>query len=290
MKRRLILLLCAVLLLSGCTGSPAVPAAPAASTTVPTATMTKTADLGIALQAEDVTFSGLTLVITQSGGNGSGSLTRGSDYLLEFWDGSGWQPLCSLPQRGFDLDAVEVPRNTVSRQQITFSLYGDLPPGTYRLSKGFSGYDLFTGHVSQTYTVEFQIETSEDPWGIELSAVNCSESGMTVVCTRNCGVSEDVIGTGESYILEQWDGQQWIPLVPVNTPAFRGIGWAAAPNHNTGWEVNWESFYGKLAPGTYRIGKEFTRWVERDAYDDFAFDTPSTFESRTYYAEFQIWE
>jgi len=291
MKKRLTLLVfCAVLLLfSGCAQQSSQETTVDAIPNTATAT-TAAADLGIRLDTKDVTSSSLTLVITQSGGSFTGPILRGSDYSLEFWDAGAWKPLCQRPQRGFDLVAHDVPIHAVSQQQITFSLYGDLPCGNYRLSKTFVSKNAKGNTVEQVCTAEFRVESSNDPWGIELSAMygERMNTGLMLVCTRNCGASADVIGTGEKYWIEKWDGQQWSPLKPVHTPSFQGIGWAVPANYNTGWVVNWEQVYGALPVGTYRIGKEFTRHISRDAYDDLLFETPSIFETRVYYAEFEI--
>ena len=54
-------------------------------------------------------------------------------------------------------------------------------------------------------------------------------------------------------------------------------GWMVKRDDTTAWRVDWKTLYGELEPGTYRIGKNFSKSNYLDEY-----------ESQNYYAIFRI--
>lgn len=127
MRFRLMILMAAVLLLSGgCVKSVETDyAAP---------------DLGITLRAEDVTPAGMTLVCSQKGGEVTGELLTGSWYQLEKAGDGGWVPLEYIVEGDavWDSVGIMVPMDDTAKWPVDWTwLYGEIPPGEYRLCKEF---------------------------------------------------------------------------------------------------------------------------------------------------------
>lgn len=97
-------------------------------------------------------------------------------------------------------------------------------------------------------------ETSN--WLITTSAEDAQATGLTFVCDE--WGNEEALGTlaaSEGYWLEKWDGSGYVPMegkyesensLPVEDNAV------------TQWAIHWESVYGTLESGSYRLGKIFT--------------------------------
>lgn len=148
-----ILIFVLTLTLAGCnrapTQEPGTPAANSAGTTEPeTAAIEPSlpangqdgdADWGITLSVENATPTGLTLVISQSGGEPTGELQFGSPYWLEVRENGDWQAVPETPsdvERGWDAMAYLVPTEGSTEDEINWEwIYGELPPGTYRICK-----------------------------------------------------------------------------------------------------------------------------------------------------------
>ena len=63
---------------------------------------------------------------------------------------------------------------------------------------------------------------------------------------------------GESYYLEKFEKDTWIPVPFVTqTPMFEAIAMVIGNDANTSWSTNWEKIYGTLEQGKYRITKDF---------------------------------
>lgn len=94
-----------------------------------------TVDWGITMTVENVTPTGCTLNIVQSGGTATEELDCGLAYLLQGLTEEGWRPV--KERKSFDIPAIAFPLN--DRTQ-TFDLdwaveHGRLPAGTYRVGK-----------------------------------------------------------------------------------------------------------------------------------------------------------
>lgn len=114
-------------------------------------------DLGITMTAEDITATGCTLKVTQSGGEVTGEVFCGCDFWMERQTVGVWILLAN----DFDWTAEGY---TLTDHTETFALnwermYGVLPAGTYRIGKTINGR-LETGvRVDQTcYTEPFVIQ------------------------------------------------------------------------------------------------------------------------------------
>ena len=81
-----------LLCLLGCTAETAEPAVD-----LPENGHTGDADWGLTLSVEDVTPTGLTLVMTQKGGTPPEGITYGYFFWLEAWEDGRWQDVPQLP-------------------------------------------------------------------------------------------------------------------------------------------------------------------------------------------------
>ena len=116
---------------------------------------------GITLYADNVTPKGITVKIEQFGGNPSGTLEYGADYILETTVDDEWQPVETITGEPLAWNALAygVKMNDVSEININFEYgYGELKPGFYRLKKEFVDYRAPGDFDKETYMVHFTIE------------------------------------------------------------------------------------------------------------------------------------
>ena len=86
-------------------------------------------DWGITVYAEDIRSTGLTLSIHQSGGQPTGQLQYGSDYILERLEKGAWQPVPLTVQGEIYWDSLAylVTMDGECQQEILWEpLYGSL--------------------------------------------------------------------------------------------------------------------------------------------------------------------
>ncbi len=116
---------------------------------------------GITLYAEDVTPKGLTLKIEQFGGNPTGSLEYGADYILETTVEDEWQPVETITGEPLNwvLIGYRLTMNDITERKIDWrNTYGKLKPGFYRLKKEFMDFRAPGDYDEETYEVYFTIE------------------------------------------------------------------------------------------------------------------------------------
>ncbi len=116
---------------------------------------------GISLSVKDVTASGLTLIINQSGGEPSGSLEFGSDYQLYVRKGNSWQPVPYAIDGDiiWTAEAYMVNTGGSTEQLLKWDhLYGELRPGTYGILKSFLDFRGTGDYDEGDCWVEFDIE------------------------------------------------------------------------------------------------------------------------------------
>ncbi len=114
---------------------------------------------GIALAAQDVTPTGMTLACTQSGGQLEGRLQTGSFYVLEQRTGDHW---AAVPHQIEDLvwtdEAWEISTMNTQLWKIQWEfLYGSLPAGSYRLGKDVMHVRATGDYDTSRYYAEFII-------------------------------------------------------------------------------------------------------------------------------------
>ncbi len=117
-------------------------------------------DWGLTLSVKDVTPTGLTLVCSRRGGNPTGELECGTDYHLIVLEDGMWKDVPTvIEEYGWNSLAYWIPEGQDT--EFTYSwewLYGKLPAGTYRLTKGFMDFRETGDYDTAVYWVEFEIE------------------------------------------------------------------------------------------------------------------------------------
>jgi len=122
-------------------------------------------DWGLTLSIKNVTSTGLTLVVTQDGGNPTGELQTGEPYrLITLADGT-WKNVEELPlpegvdARGWNSIAYLLPKGETREFEISWEwIFGELPSGTYRLIKEFMDFRETAEYDTFEYWVEFTIQ------------------------------------------------------------------------------------------------------------------------------------
>lgn len=163
------------------------------------------------------------------------------------------------------ITTLAVPVLAASGAQFTDWIEGILTPGNERADNYDN--DLLEGAESKKWAVS--------GWVLDISAEGSSGTGLTFVCEELGSPNKSgTLTTDQGYWLEQWNGTEYAAMegsVPGGTAITIADGAAER------WTINWESIYGKLDSGSYRIGKTFT----------YTSDTGKQ-EQMAYYAKFRI--
>jgi len=121
------------------------------------------ADWGLVLTASSATPTGLTLTFIQSGGQPTGNLQYDSKYWLERKDGEGWTRRSDILEPSVNLawtdEAYMIPIGGQTSQEVDWSwLYGQLPPGRYRIGKEVMDFREAGDYDTQDYYAEFEVK------------------------------------------------------------------------------------------------------------------------------------
>lgn len=122
--------------------------------------------------------------------------------------------------------------------------------------------------------------TAADPWGLTLTLTNVTSTGATLTVTHSGEASKaEFFETGVAYGLEVCKDGQWEPLPLLQDWVVVTIAYGIPAGGSRDFEMNWETPYGELPTGTYRVVKNISyRNREQEK-------TPG---SKDYYAEFTI--
>lgn len=117
-------------------------------------------DWGLTLSVKDVSSVGLTLVCNKNGGNPTGELNCGTDYRLIMLENGTWKDVPTvIEEYGWNSLAYHFPEGQDTEFDYNWEwLYGRLPAGTYRLTKGFMDFRGAGDYDTAMYWVEFEIE------------------------------------------------------------------------------------------------------------------------------------
>lgn len=69
--------------------------------------------------------------------------------------------------------------------------------------------------------------------------------------------AEDVIITGDSFILEKWNGKEWVKEKAPTNRIFNSVGYIIKPGENKILETHIYGYYPDLKKGTYKISKPY---------------------------------
>lgn len=110
-------------------------------------------------------------------------------------------------------------------------------------------------------------------WGIRLTAEDVTPTGMTLVCTQQGGRPKGELETSPYFKLEMLSPNGWSDVNPLTSEyVFEDLLLTIDKGNTVRWEINWESRYGALPAGTYRLSKAITDFVnENDQMRDFYF-------------------
>ena len=116
-------------------------------------------DLGITMTVEDLTPTGCTLKVTQSGGSPTGSVECGCDYFVEQLVEEKWTALETPENLCWTAEGYFLSKRTETFELNWEYIYGALPSGTYRIGKVILDWRAPGDYDSQDhYTEPFTIE------------------------------------------------------------------------------------------------------------------------------------
>jgi len=116
-------------------------------------------DWGLTLSAKNITPTGLVLGCMQEGGNPTGDLQCGEDYHLIVLEDGTWKDVPPVIGNAvWDSLAYPIPKGQDTEFELSWEwLYGKLPAGMYRLTKGFMDFRETGDYDTAMYWVEFKI-------------------------------------------------------------------------------------------------------------------------------------
>ena len=121
---------------------------------------------GVKLTAKNITPSGLTIVCTQQDGEPTGELQTGSYYGLEVLRDGEWIAVDLLPMEhelAWTMEGWAIPANAETEWEVNWSrLYGELPAGSYRISKSIMDFRGTGDYDTQTYYAGFDLVDAVD--------------------------------------------------------------------------------------------------------------------------------
>jgi len=117
---------------------------------------------GLALEAENVTPSGLTLLCHQSGGENIFELSTGSYYVIQRKENGEWADVEYLPQEydvAWTAEAWMIQKGSTTTWDVNWEwLYGELPPGEYRIGKDITNFRATGDYDSEILCAEFIVK------------------------------------------------------------------------------------------------------------------------------------
>ena len=118
-------------------------------------------DFGVVLGTKDVTPKGLTLVCTQSNGNGVSELSTGSFFIVEHLVDDSWVEVEKKDPKGeiaWTAEAWMIPLNDTVEWPINWEfLYGELKSGDYRIGKEIMNFRGPGDYDKEMVYVEFTV-------------------------------------------------------------------------------------------------------------------------------------
>jgi hypothetical protein len=245
-------------------------------------------DWDISLTAENVTSTGMTVVITAMGDSDRYELGFGNSYWVEVFRNDTWEAVPYINEANFNaiLNCVIFSDSLTDEFDWEY-MYGSLPAGEYRLAKEYQLYYSTEEWVGSTYYAYFQIaesHTCQDldgdsrcdtckqlqipsaeqlpDWGITLTVERVTSTGMTLATTQCGGSAQGELEYDTCYSLQVFQNDQWVWVPKLsNTASFLETDQILL-NNSTREQLNWERLYGELSPGRYRVVRELIHSTE----------------------------
>lgn len=130
---------------------------------------------------------------------------------------------------------------------------------------------------SPKFDIFVEPHTPTADWGITLSAKDVTETGLILVITQAGGEPTGELEYGSEYHLEVLHDGVWEAVPYAREGVWTLVAYRVPMDGTVEEDISWEILYGRLFPGTYRIGKEFMDFRGSGDYD-----------TKIYYAEFEI--
>lgn len=99
--------------------------------------------------------------------------------------------------------------------------------------------------------------SGNNDFGIELSAKNMTDKGMTLVIKKLDNRNYDEAVTGGMYTIEQYKNGQWKALEEKKSICWDLKAYSITAERKLELDVKWDYIYGELSDGRYRIAKDF---------------------------------
>ena len=133
---------------------------------------------------------------------------------------------------------------------------------SYVLAVNAGFIDDFLG-IWEATEIEYQVNENGEiicnaapDWGITMSAIDITPTGMTLTITQSGGTFPDVLITTPAFYLEMQTSTGWEAMKAKDgTNVWEFTAHYLLPNETTESEIDWSEMYGALNPGTYRICK-----------------------------------
>lgn len=129
-------------------------------------------------------------------------------------------------------------------------------------------YAQGSGQIEGTTESTQVTEVEQTKWGITLSVENVTPVGLTLVCIQSGGIQTGQLQTGSFYKLLVWHDETWqeVPCL-IGEVAWKEVAYSIPLDDRVAWEIEWESLYGELPAGTYRIVKPISDFRGPGDYD-----------------------
>lgn len=183
--------------------------------------------------------------------------TAPDEVTVKAWPVSEWGNLDAVDE------AIAVP---VSGEKITLLEGGHI----YEVFAKWTRFEEFGGAAYYSFCTS--------PLGVTLTAEDVTPNGLTLVCTQSGGAPTGKLQTGSPFWLEVCGEGNWFPVKDDMEDVFWTMeAWSILRNKRVEWSVSWETLYGSIPTGQYRIGKEIMDFRAGGDYDEY-----------NYYAEFTV--
>lgn len=114
---------------------------------------------GLTFSVKNVTSSGLTMVVTQSGGTLTGQLMTGRRYFIQKYENGEWIFLETPEDLAWTMEAWGIPSNDSVEWDVTWNrIYGNLSAGQYRIGKNVMDFRAAGDYDVATIYAEFVIQ------------------------------------------------------------------------------------------------------------------------------------
>ena len=116
---------------------------------------------GISLSSKNIKNTGLTILCEKFGGNPTGELQTGEWFFLEVLKDGDWEHVATNPLIDYAWNdiAYVIKKNDVTEFKVDWKwLYGELPPGYYRLKKEIMDFRGTGDYDKKLYELRFTIE------------------------------------------------------------------------------------------------------------------------------------